>query len=82
MFDKLIQEAAALVLHSDHAVALTGAGISTPSGIPDFRSSADGLWVQADPRVASLTGFTRAPAAFYAWVRPLARAILNAQPKM
>jgi NAD-dependent deacetylase len=42
-------------------VALTGAGVSTESGIPDFRS-AGGIWAQYDPcEVASIEGFRRDP---------------------
>ncbi|MCC6875220.1 MAG: NAD-dependent deacylase [Sandaracinaceae bacterium] len=49
-----------------HAVALTGAGVSTDSGIPDFRSARSGLWQKHDPmKVASIEGFRREPRAFY-----------------
>jgi NAD-dependent protein deacetylase/lipoamidase len=42
-------------------VALTGAGVSTASGIPDFRS-AGGLWERVDPmEVASIGAFRRDP---------------------
>jgi len=79
--DALIERAAGLFGEARHAVALTGAGISTPSGIPDFRSPASGLWQQVDPMtVASLAGFRRDPQAFYDWLRPLARLSLAAQP--
>jgi NAD-dependent deacetylase len=33
-----------------HVVVFTGAGMSTESGLPDFRSSLTGLWTQKDPR--------------------------------
>jgi NAD-dependent deacetylase len=66
---------------SQRAVALTGAGISTPSGIPDFRSPHSGLWENADPlAVASIYGFRQNPAAFYRWVYPLVRLSHVAQP--
>ena len=48
---------AALIQAHQPCVALTGAGVSTESGIPDFRS-AGGIWAQFDPyEVASLDGF-------------------------
>jgi NAD-dependent deacetylase len=74
--------AAADVLRtSGHTIVLTGAGISTPSGIPDFRSAQSGLWSSADPmEIASLWSFHRAPARFYEWIRPVAQALFTAQP--
>lgn len=77
----LIQHAAELIAQSHRAVALTGAGISTPSGIPDFRSPATGLWTQVDPlEVATIYAFRNRPADFFNWIRPLARHMLSAQP--
>ena len=76
-----IEFAADLFLQAERAVILTGAGISTPSGIPDFRSEGSGLWSRDEPmEVASLNTFRTAPEKFYAWFRPLARQIFNAQP--
>lgn len=78
---KKIARAVKLIADSKHVVALTGAGISTPSGIPDFRSEGSGLWEQADPMaVASIWGFIEHPQSFYEWVKPLANAILTAKP--
>ena len=79
--DRLITRAVDLLQQSNYVVALTGAGHSTPSGIPDFRSPDSGLWTQVDPlAVASLFGFRTRPQDFYDWIRPLARLMLDAQP--
>lgn len=76
-----IRRAAALLCRARHAVALTGAGISTASGIPDFRTPGKGLWEKADPmEVASIYTFRRDPKAFYLWVRPLIDVMRSAQP--
>jgi len=76
-----IARAASLLRKARHAVAFTGAGISTPSGIPDFRSANSGLWTRNDPmKVASLTSFRKTPQVFFDWLRPLARQIALAQP--
>ncbi len=46
--DKNILEAAQWIKNSAHTIALTGAGISVDSGIPDFRSP-EGLWAKFNP---------------------------------
>lgn len=52
---------AELIRAHQPCVALTGAGVSTESGIPDFRS-AGGIWERFDPyEVASVDGFRRDP---------------------
>jgi NAD-dependent deacetylase len=76
-----IEDAAELVRKAKRAVVLTGAGISTPSGIPDFRSEGTGLWSRDEPlEVASLTTFRTAPERFFEWFRPLAGQIFYASP--
>ena len=53
---------AELIRANQPCVVLTGAGVSTESGIPDFRS-ATGIWAQYDPyEVASIDAFRRDPA--------------------
>ena len=42
-------ELAGLISRARSVVALTGAGISVPSGIPDFRSPGSGLWENVNP---------------------------------
>lgn len=70
------------LIHQSHAAyAFTGAGISTDSGIPDFRSADCGLWEHVDPlAVASIFGFRRNPQAFYDWAYTLTDVIHEAQP--
>jgi len=76
-----IQFAADLFRGAKRAVVLTGAGLSTPSGIPDFRSEGTGLWSRDEPlEVASLNTFRTQPERFFQWFRPLASQIFNAQP--
>lgn len=76
-----IEQAITYLQASNQTVALTGAGISTPSGIPDFRSPTSGVWEQHDPaEVASIYAFRENPRNFYTWLRPLAKLILAAQP--
>jgi NAD-dependent deacetylase len=65
------EELAALIGESEHAVALTGAGISVPSGIPDFRTPGEGLWEKVDPMtVATIDAFHRNPKRFWDFYRP------------
>lgn len=64
-----------MLQEAQYAVALTGAGVSTDSGIPDFRSPTSGLWAQYNPmEVASLGGLRSNPARFYEfWRRRFAK---------
>jgi NAD-dependent deacetylase len=57
---------AELIRGADSVVALTGAGISVPSGIPDFRTPGTGLWTDVDPmEVAHIDVFRRDPERFW-----------------
>lgn len=62
---------AELIRESRRTVVLTGAGVSVPSGIPDFRSPGTGLWENVDPfEVAHIDVFERDPARFWSYYRP------------
>jgi NAD-dependent deacetylase len=61
-----VARVAALIREAGSVVALTGAGISVPSGIPDFRSPGTGLWTGVDPmEVAHIDVFRRDPERFW-----------------
>ncbi|GAB4210592.1 MAG: Sir2 family NAD-dependent protein deacetylase [Sandaracinaceae bacterium] len=73
---------ARLVREARRTVVLSGAGVSTESGIPDFRSSA-GLWATADPmRFATQEGFLRDPVAFYAFWREHLGGLTDVRPNV
>lgn len=57
---------AELIAEAECAVALSGAGISVPSGIPDFRSAGSGLWENVNPmEVAHIDAWRDNPARFW-----------------
>jgi NAD-dependent deacetylase len=57
-----------LIRRARSVVALTGAGISVPSGIPDFRSPGTGLWANVDPmEVAHISVWRRDPERFWSF---------------
>jgi NAD-dependent deacetylase len=57
---------ARMIERAGSVVALTGAGISVPSGIPDFRSPGTGLWANVNPmEVAHIDAFRRDPVSFW-----------------
>jgi NAD-dependent deacetylase len=57
---------AELLRGAERAVVLTGAGVSVPSGIPDFRTPGTGLWEKVDPmEVAHIDAFRRDPDRFW-----------------
>jgi NAD-dependent deacetylase len=69
-----------LIRDNQPCVALTGAGVSTESGIPDFRS-ADGIWAQYDPmEYASIEAFRRDPVNVWEFYGKRLGALLEAKP--
>lgn len=75
-----IRFAASMMHEANQAIAVTGAGISTPSGIPDFRSPSSSLRPRYDPmQVTSLTSFLNKPQCFFEWARQVALKIVEAE---
>jgi NAD-dependent deacetylase len=61
-----IDRLASLIREAESVVALTGAGISVPSGIPDFRSPGTGLWENVNPmEVAHIDAWRADPERFW-----------------
>jgi NAD-dependent deacetylase len=78
--DSSIERAQELISKAQRISALTGAGISVDSGIPDFRSEG-GLWKRFDPHeYATLDSFMRDPTKFWTMGRELAETIIKAEP--
>ena len=73
-------ELAALIRDRQPCVVLTGAGVSTESGIPDFRSET-GIWAEVDPfEVASIGAFRRDPARVWGFYRERVHVLRDAEP--
>lgn len=76
-----LERLAELIRESRSTVALTGAGISVPSGIPDFRTPETGLWANVDPmEVAHIDVFERDPARFWSYYRPRFQSLGDKRP--
>jgi NAD-dependent deacetylase len=76
-----VQRLAELVLGARSVVALTGAGISVPSGIPDFRSPGSGLWNEVDPmEVAHIDAFRTEPERFWRFYAQRFASLEDKQP--
>jgi NAD-dependent deacetylase len=72
---------AELLGRSRRAIALTGAGVSVPSGIPDFRTPETGLWANVDPmEVAHISVFEADPERFWSYYRPRFQALGDKEP--
>jgi len=71
---------AELIRERQPCVVLTGAGVSTESGIPDFRSDA-GVWRDVDPlEVASIHAFRRDPGRVWSFYRERIELLRDAEP--
>jgi len=76
-----VERLAELIRESESTVALTGAGVSVPSGIPDFRTPETGLWADVDPiEVAHIDVFERDPARFWSYYRPRFHSLGDKRP--
>lgn len=78
--DPNLKEAAEIIRKANYVIALTGAGISVESGIPDFRS-AGGLWEKYDPSVyAHIDSFRRSPEMIWDMLFEMIDLTRNAKP--
>jgi len=79
--DTGVEALAELVGSAERVVALTGAGISVPSGIPDFRTPQSGIWAKVDPmKVATIDAFHRDTRGFWEFYRPRFEMLADKRP--
>jgi NAD-dependent deacetylase len=72
---------AELIREARSVVALTGAGISVPSGIPDFRTPRTGLWERVNPmEVAHIDAFRSDPVRFWSFYGERFASLAHKQP--
>src|SRR5918994_7094003 len=82
LYDRVVSAArlAELIVENQPCVALTGAGVSTESGIPDFRSPT-GMWAEFDPlEYATMGAFRRDPAKVWRFYTPRFSMLTDAEP--
>jgi NAD-dependent deacetylase len=78
--DEAGAQLARLIAENQPCIALTGAGVSTESGIPDFRSPT-GIWADFDPlEYATLGAFRRDPAKVWRFYAPRYSMLTEAEP--
>jgi NAD-dependent deacetylase len=64
-------------------LVFTGAGMSTASGLPDFRSAAQGLWTQFDPmKLATVTAMRKNYSDFHAFYSLRLQTLASASPNL
>lgn len=75
-----IEKAAEIIQRSNSIIALTGAGISVESGIPDFRSEG-GLWEKYDPKIyATIDAFKIRPEMVWDMLFEMISLVRSAEP--
>src|SRR5918994_3435656 len=82
LYDRVVSAArlAELIVENQPCLVLTGAGVSTESGIPDFRSPT-GIWAEFDPlEYATLGAFRRDPAKVWRFYAPRFAMLTEAEP--
>lgn len=63
-----VKDLADAIVNARKVVVLTGAGVSVPSGIPDFRTPEKGIWENVNPaEVAHIDVFRRDPERFWSF---------------
>jgi len=78
--EKKIRQAAKLLFESESAIALTGAGISTESGIPDFRGDS-GIWKKYRADIyGDFQTFMKDPTKFWEMAQSIAPTLFKANP--
>ncbi len=75
-----IKELRRYLSEAERIAFLTGAGMSTESGIPDFRSPSGIYASGVSQNVFDISVFRRDPECFYRNIRPLVEQTANAQP--
>ncbi len=66
---------------AERAVVLTGAGVSVPSGIPDFRTPGKGIWEKVNPmEVAHIDAFRRSPDRFWQFYADRFASLVDKRP--
>jgi NAD-dependent protein deacetylase/lipoamidase len=72
---------AELIRGAERAVVLTGAGVSVPSGIPDFRTPGKGIWEKVNPmEVAHIDAFRRSPDRFWQFYSERFTSLIDKRP--
>lgn len=77
--DGKIQKLVELVKQSSKCMVLTGAGVSTESGIPDFRGP-NGTWKKYDPELSTASSFVLKPHQFWFLAMQFAGPLMRAEP--